>query len=303
MSTAVSTASNLPTSLTFLSLFSVLLGTAILGTAGHVLQTFSSQRASNPWWLPVWPAHFDARGLRALLACSATIVALDGLIVAASRARLSRKEHNSSTAANIQFLQASSRAAVLALSVLAAIVGLISIIMPAVINNAAPGTDSMQTWTCEWSSASGAPGNFRALCNENVSKRFHNPRRHRRPSLARALSSASSPTALMTPILFPPPANQVTTLLSAAATVLTPSLHPQRFAYFANIPLFVAQLLILGLAVQTRLASGREHRRISEEKGEELGSVVTGTATAESRDGAESAQSGKGLVVVHNSRA
>lgn len=64
--------------------------------------------------------------------------------------------------------QTSSKLVVLVLSVLATIAALVSIIMPAVINNAAPGTDSMQTWTCEWGSTKGAPSNFKALCHENV---------------------------------------------------------------------------------------------------------------------------------------
>lgn len=68
--------------------------------------------------------------------------------------------------------QTSSKIAILILSVLAAIAALVSIIMPAVINNAAPGTDSMQTWTCEWSSTQGAPSNFSALCHENVRRLF-----------------------------------------------------------------------------------------------------------------------------------
>lgn len=55
---------------------------------------------------------------------------------------------------------------------LTAFLALFAIIFPAVVNNAAPGRDTMQTWTCRWSSSSlspDTPGNFGPLCRESVS--------------------------------------------------------------------------------------------------------------------------------------
>jgi hypothetical protein len=51
----------------------------------------------------------------------------------------------------------------------AAVAALIAIIMPAVANAGAPSkSDTIQTWTCRWKGAVGAPENFGPLCRESV---------------------------------------------------------------------------------------------------------------------------------------
>jgi hypothetical protein len=51
----------------------------------------------------------------------------------------------------------------------ATIVALIALIMPAVANAAAPSkSDTVQTWTCRWKGAVGAPDSFAPLCRESV---------------------------------------------------------------------------------------------------------------------------------------
>ena len=57
----------------------------------------------------------------------------------------------------------------LALAGVAAVAALVDIAFPAAVNNAALGTDSVQTWTCQWAGAQGAPGDFSSLCHESVS--------------------------------------------------------------------------------------------------------------------------------------
>jgi hypothetical protein len=51
----------------------------------------------------------------------------------------------------------------------ATVAALIAIIMPAVANASAPSkSDTIQTWTCRWRGAVGAPENFGPLCRESV---------------------------------------------------------------------------------------------------------------------------------------
>jgi len=51
----------------------------------------------------------------------------------------------------------------------ATVAALIAIIMPAVANATAPSkSDTIQTWTCRWKGAVGAPENFEPLCRESV---------------------------------------------------------------------------------------------------------------------------------------
>jgi hypothetical protein len=53
----------------------IALSVAILGTSAHTLDVFNKQQSSNPWWLPLWPQHFDVHGTKALVGSStATLV-------------------------------------------------------------------------------------------------------------------------------------------------------------------------------------------------------------------------------------
>ena len=52
----------------------------------------------------------------------------------------------------------------------ATVAALVALIKPAVANAAAPSkSDTVQTWTCRWKGAVGAPANFGPLCRESVS--------------------------------------------------------------------------------------------------------------------------------------
>jgi hypothetical protein len=51
----------------------------------------------------------------------------------------------------------------------ASVTALVAIIMPAVANATAPSkSDTIQTWTCRWKGAVGAPESFEPLCRESV---------------------------------------------------------------------------------------------------------------------------------------
>lgn len=66
-----------------LALLSVCLSIAIIGTAADAYSIYKSQvRALNPWWLPLWPGHFDTRGTKSLIGAAAGVVLLNGSFIA-----------------------------------------------------------------------------------------------------------------------------------------------------------------------------------------------------------------------------
>jgi hypothetical protein len=62
---------------------SIVLSIAVIGCAARTLHLFNSQHSSNPWLLPIWPNHFDLRGLEALIGTSAGVVLLNLVVVVA----------------------------------------------------------------------------------------------------------------------------------------------------------------------------------------------------------------------------
>jgi len=62
----------------------VALSIAILGTAAHTLNVYNKQHTSNPWWLPLWPQHFDVHGTKALVASAAVALVLSGVFLVMS---------------------------------------------------------------------------------------------------------------------------------------------------------------------------------------------------------------------------
>ncbi|KAG8630814.1 hypothetical protein KVT40_002433 [Elsinoe batatas] len=141
--------------ITIFASLSICLSLAVLGCAGHILHTYNTQRNGNPWWLPLWPQHFDDRGLKALIGGATSVVVLDAVCVAALF-----REHK---------LQ---KDAVFLSSLLAAVAAGVAVIYPAVLNRQSPARDTMQSWTCAYSFttesvSAGVPPNFPALCVQN----------------------------------------------------------------------------------------------------------------------------------------
>ncbi|KAK6007149.1 hypothetical protein QM012_006157 [Aureobasidium pullulans] len=137
--------------------FSICLTVPILAVSIHNLSIYRSEHASNPWWLPVWHAHFDTHGLIAIIAGSCIVLAFDiisvGLVIAGNKSSGKDKI--------IKWITVFSMAT-------ATVAALIALIMPAVANAAAPSkSDTVQTWTCRWKGAVGAPENFGPLCRES----------------------------------------------------------------------------------------------------------------------------------------
>lgn len=68
------------TSLLALASTSFCLSAAIIGCASHTLQDYKSQATTNAWWLPIWPQHFDTRGLETLVGTSVVVLVLTAVV-------------------------------------------------------------------------------------------------------------------------------------------------------------------------------------------------------------------------------
>jgi hypothetical protein len=57
------------------------LSIATLGTSAHTLDVFNKQQTFNPWWLPLWPQHFDVHGIKALVGASTAVFVLSAIFL------------------------------------------------------------------------------------------------------------------------------------------------------------------------------------------------------------------------------
>lgn len=62
---------------------SVVLNIAILACAARTLHLFHDQQSTNAWFLPIWPNHFDLRGLQTLIGTSVATLVLNAVAVVA----------------------------------------------------------------------------------------------------------------------------------------------------------------------------------------------------------------------------
>jgi hypothetical protein len=68
-----------------LAALSTMLSVAVLGAVGHSYHVFHIQKAANnPWWLPLWPGHFETTGTRALIGAGASVALLNGAYIVVS---------------------------------------------------------------------------------------------------------------------------------------------------------------------------------------------------------------------------
>lgn len=59
-----------------------LLAAAVAGTAIYSYRTFVLQMAmKNPWWLPLWPQHFDPAGTKTLIGVGCTVLVLNVVFI------------------------------------------------------------------------------------------------------------------------------------------------------------------------------------------------------------------------------
>ncbi|KAF2183678.1 hypothetical protein K469DRAFT_727941 [Zopfia rhizophila CBS 207.26] len=141
---------------------------AIIGTAAHTLDVFNKQQSSNPWWLPLWPQHFDTHGTKALIGSAASTFVLSAIYLVFA------------LIPSFNLVNRHTLRALLALGTTlpAALVALVTIIYAHILNNDTPEIDTIQTWTCKYKNSRplqqdlGLPsnlgnGNFNSLCMQS----------------------------------------------------------------------------------------------------------------------------------------
>lgn len=164
----------------------VVLSIAILGTSAHTLDVFNKQQSSNPWWLPMWPQHFDIQGTKALLASSVVTLVLSAAFLVAfvvpkvSLFQLGSRKNNPINTPQFALRQKYTLRALVSLSTIlpSILITLVTVIWAHVLNNNAPEYDTIQTWTCKYKN--GEPlkqdrampknmgnSNFDGLCTES----------------------------------------------------------------------------------------------------------------------------------------
>jgi len=116
------------------------LATAITGTASHTLDVFHKQQPSNPWWLPLWPQHFDTNGTKALIGSAVSVLVLSIVFLVFA------------VVPRFNLTNRPTFRAMLSLGTClpGALVTLITIIYAHILNNDSPHMDTLQTWTCRY---------------------------------------------------------------------------------------------------------------------------------------------------------
>ncbi|KAF2874190.1 hypothetical protein BDV95DRAFT_325339 [Massariosphaeria phaeospora] len=144
----------------------VALSIAVLGTSAHTLDVFNKQQTSNPWWLPLWPQHFDVGGTKALVGTSTTVLIFSSVFLAVSL---------------VPFFNIANKHTMRALLGLGTtlptmLLTLVTVIYVHIQNKGSPELDTIQTWTCKYKNSQSLQQlddldvmgneNFGSLCRE-----------------------------------------------------------------------------------------------------------------------------------------
>jgi hypothetical protein len=158
------------------------LSVALVAAEAHVYHTYLSQTAANnPFWLPVWPKHFQTAGTKTAIGILTLILVLHLSFIAVYLWRkVSGLEMAETTAHDRQGKSShgmweSAPRVGFPLSVATLFLAMTSLVVNYSMNNRGPRTDTIETWTCKWSEPTNATagsvlnGDFRTLCSETVS--------------------------------------------------------------------------------------------------------------------------------------
>lgn len=146
----------------------VVFSIAILGTSAHTLDVFNKQQSTNPWWMPLWPQHFDTHGTKALVASSVVTLVLSGAYLVMS------------FIPKLNLRQKYTLRALIGLGTIlpSFLLSLMTVVWAHVLNRNTPSLDTIQTWTCRYQRSHPLPQNmgvpdhlgnsdFRSLCQES----------------------------------------------------------------------------------------------------------------------------------------
>ncbi|KAH7128305.1 hypothetical protein B0J11DRAFT_267626 [Dendryphion nanum] len=148
---------------------SAAMSVAILGTSAHTLHIYNTQQSTNPWWLYLWPQHFDVSGTKALVASATTTIVLSLVFLVFGLVPKFSLSNKHTLRALIS----------LGTTIPSALLALVTVIYAHIINHNAPELDTIQTWTCRYRNSqpvvkqsadlasSMANSNFDSLCMES----------------------------------------------------------------------------------------------------------------------------------------
>ncbi|KAL1594036.1 hypothetical protein SLS59_009067 [Nothophoma quercina] len=153
---------------TVLTALVIVFSIAILGTSAHTLDVFNKQQISNPWWLPMWPQHFDVHGTKALIASSVIALVFSSAFLIAT------------VLPSLQLKQKHTLRAALSLATIlpSLLLTLISTVWSHILNRQTPDIDTIQTWACKYQHSSPlrqdlslpsnmGNSNFGSICRES----------------------------------------------------------------------------------------------------------------------------------------
>lgn len=156
---------------------------AILGTSAHTLAVFNKEQSSNPWWMPLWPQHFDTHGTKALIASSTITLVLSGAFLAMSvipKVRASPTRHIEKTnCRKFNLRQKYTLRALIALGTILPcfLLTLMTVVWAHILNRQSASVDTIQTWSCKYKNSRPVEQNstpdflnnsdFKGLCQES----------------------------------------------------------------------------------------------------------------------------------------
>ncbi|KAF2274668.1 uncharacterized protein EI97DRAFT_96390 [Westerdykella ornata] len=125
------------------------LSVATLGTSAHTLDIFNKQQTSNPWWLPLWPQHFNVHGTKALVATSTVTFVLSAVFLVLALVP--------------RFNLTPTVRALLGLGTIlpSSLLALVTIVYAHILNSDSPEQDTIQTWTCKYKNSQPMEEEFR----------------------------------------------------------------------------------------------------------------------------------------------
>ncbi|KAF2034090.1 hypothetical protein EK21DRAFT_57366 [Setomelanomma holmii] len=145
----------------------VALSIAILGTSAHTLDVYNKQRTTNPWWLSMWPQHFQTHGTKALIASAVVTFVLSAVFLVLS------------VVPKFALRQKYTFRALISLGTIlpSFLLSLIAIVWAHLLNRNTPDQDTIQTWSCRYQSQkptkqTNVPsylsnGSFKSICQES----------------------------------------------------------------------------------------------------------------------------------------
>jgi len=138
-----------------LTVLALLAGITIVTTSADTLVVYNNTHLSEDFFLPLWPSDFNIRPTIALVVCSAIVVLVSAISIFVSKVSALRSKAPINGTISFLAPTAGLIAAIIATSFFYGV-------------NASTTTDSLQSWSCTWSSITmDTQPHFGTLCSES----------------------------------------------------------------------------------------------------------------------------------------